>query len=56
MRLIKPRDKRSHQMVRERRSFSNDFKKQVIEPMLSGSATQVELGREHKISPILISR
>ena len=43
-------------MVRERRSFSNDFKKQVIESILSGSATQAELAREHKISPILISR
>jgi len=25
-------------MVRERRSFSNDFKKQVIESILSGTA------------------
>jgi len=43
-------------MVRERRSFSNDFKKQVVESILSGSTTQAELAREHKISPILISR
>ena len=43
-------------MVRERRSFSNDFKKQIVESILSGSATQAELAREHRISPVMISR
>ena len=43
-------------MVRERRSFSSDFKKQVVESILSGSATQAELAREHNISPVMISR
>jgi transposase-like protein len=56
MRLRKTRDRRSHQMVRERRSFSNDFKKQIVESILSGSATQAELAREHRISPVMISR
>jgi transposase len=56
MRLTKTRDRRSHQMVRQRRNFDNDFKKQVVESILSGSATQAELAREHKISPVIISR
>ncbi len=43
-------------MVRERRSYSNDFKKQVVESILSGSATQAELAREHRISPVMINR
>lgn len=42
-------------MVRERRSYSNDFKKQVVESILSGSATQAELAREHRISPVMIN-
>jgi transposase len=56
MRLEKTRDRRSHQMVRQRRSFENDFKKQVVESILSGSATQAEMAREHRISPVMISR
>jgi transposase-like protein len=55
MRLAKTRDRRSHQM-RERRSFSNDFKKQIVESIVSGSATQSELAREHRISPVMINR
>jgi transposase len=55
MRLKNTRDRRSHQM-RERRSFSNDFKKQIVESIVSGSATQAELAREHKISPVMINR
>lgn len=42
--------------MRERRSFSNDFKKQVVESIVSGSATQAELAREYKISPVMINR
>ena len=42
--------------MRERRSFSNDFKKQVVESIVSGSATQAELAREHRISPVMINR
>ena len=56
MRLTKTRDRRSHQMKRERRSFSNDFKKQIVESIVSGSATQAELAREHRISPVMINR
>ena len=43
-------------MVRERRSFSSDFKKQIVESILSSSATQAELAREHRISPVMINR
>ena len=43
-------------MVRQRRSFDSEFKKQVVESILSGSATQAEMAREHKISPVMISR
>jgi len=43
-------------MVRERRSYSTDFKKQVVESILSGSYTQAETSREHRISPVMINR
>jgi transposase len=56
MRLKNTRDRRSHQMKRERRSFDNDFKRQIVESIVSGSATQAELAREHRISPVLINR
>jgi len=42
--------------MRERRNFSSDFKKQIVESILSGSATQAELAREHRISPVMINR
>ena len=42
--------------MRVRRSFSNDFKKQVVESIVSGSATQAEIAREYKISPVIITR
>jgi len=56
MRLTKTRDRRSHQMVRQRKSYSSDFKRQVVESILSGSSSQAELAREHKISPVMINR
>jgi len=56
MRLAKTRDRRSHQMKRERRSFSNDFKKQIVESIVSGTATQAELAREYNVSPVVINR
>ena len=42
--------------MRVRRSFSNDFKKQVVESIVSGTSTQAEMAREYKISPILINK
>jgi len=50
------KDRRSHQMKRSRRKFSSDFKRQVVESIVSGSATQAELARENGISPVLINR
>ena len=43
-------------MVKQRRSFDNEFKKQVVESILSGSATQAEMAREHRISPVILNR
>ena len=37
--------------MRVRRSFSDDFKKQIVESIVSGSTTQAEIAREYKISP-----
>ena len=42
-------------MKRQRRSFSNDFKRQIVESIVSGSATQAELAREYNVSPVLIN-
>ncbi|MCL5071073.1 MAG: transposase [Actinobacteria bacterium] len=42
--------------MRERRNFSDVFKKQAVESIVSGSATQVELAREYRISPVMINR
>ena len=42
--------------MRARRSFNDDFKKQVVESIVSGSATQAEMAREYRISPVLISK
>ena len=50
------RDRRSHQMKRQRRNFSNDFKKQIVESIVSGTATQAEMAREYRISPVLINK
>lgn len=43
-------------MVRQRKNYSIDFKRQVVESILSGSSSQAELAREHKISPVMINR
>jgi transposase len=42
--------------MRERRNFSDDFKKQVVESIVPGSATQAELARQYRISPVMINR
>ena len=56
MRLNKTRDRRSCQIVRQRRSYSGDFKKQIVESILSGSSTQAEIAREHRISLVILNR
>ena len=42
--------------MRERRNISRDFKKQIVESIVSGAATQAELARECRISPVMINR
>jgi len=39
------RDRRWHQVKRIRRNFSNNFKKQIAESIVSVPATQAELPR-----------
>ena len=38
------------------RTFSSTFKAQVVLEVLSGSKTQAELAREHRLKPDLITR
>lgn len=38
------------------RRFSSTFKAQVVQEVLSGSKTQAELAREHRLRPDLITR
>lgn len=42
--------------MRVRRSFSDDFIKQVVGSIVSGSATQAELSKEYKISSVITNR
>ena len=42
--------------MRSRRSFSKEFKKEIVETVVSGQASAAELSREYHISPIMISR
>ena len=42
--------------MRARRTFDEKFKRQVVESVLSGSVSQVELARKYTISPLLVSR
>lgn len=41
--------------MRERRNFSNDFKKQIVKSIVSGLVAQAELARQYKISPVMIN-
>lgn len=40
----------------KRRTFSDKFKREVVEAIVSGAATQAELAKKHTLSPVLISR
>jgi len=42
--------------VRVRRTFTNDFKKEVVEAVTSGQVRQLEMSRKYGISPVVISR
>lgn len=43
-------------MPRTRRSFTPDFKSQLVLELLSGAASQAELCRKHNLSPQLLVR
>lgn len=43
-------------MGRTRRSFSDQFKAQIVLDLLSGAASQAELCRKHNIHPQLLGR
>ena len=42
--------------MRVRRTFTKDFKREVIEAVASGQTSQLEMSRKYGISPVLISR
>ena len=42
--------------MRVRRTFSQEFKRQTIEAIVSGQISQLELSRKYGISPVIISR
>lgn len=43
-------------MPRTRRSFTSEFKAQVVLDVLSGARSQAEVCREHQLSPHLFSQ
>jgi len=42
--------------MRTRRTFTEDFKRQIAEAIISGHVSQLELSRKYSISPVIISR
>ena len=42
--------------VRIRRTFTKDFKREIVELVVSGRASQLEMSRKYGISPVVISR
>lgn len=42
--------------MRIRRTFTKDFKREVVEAVASGQVRQLEMSRKYGISPVLISR
>jgi len=42
--------------MRARRTFTNDFKREVVEAVASGQISQLEMSRKYSISPVVISR
>jgi len=52
----KKRERKVSSDMRARRTFDEKFKRQVVESVLSGSVSQVELARKYTISPLLVSR
>ena len=42
--------------MRVRRTFTKEFKRDVVELVVSGKASQLEISRKYSISPVVISR
>ena len=42
--------------MRTRRTFTNEFKREVVEAVTSGQVRQLEMSRKYGISPVVISR
>jgi transposase-like protein len=42
--------------MKKRRSFSKEFKREIVETVVSGQATAAEISRQYHISPMLISK
>ena len=42
--------------MRIRRTFSDDFKRQTAEAIISGQVIRLEISRKYGISPVIISR
>ena len=55
MRLNKEREREVSSM-RIRRTFSQEFKRQTTEAIVSGQISQLEVSRKYGISPVIVSR
>ena len=42
--------------MRTRRTFTKEFKREVVELVVAGKASQLEISRKYNISPVVISR
>jgi len=42
--------------MRARRSFTQDFKREITEAIVSGKISQLEVSRKYNISPVVVSR
>ena len=42
--------------MRIRRTFSQEFKREIAETIVSGKATQLELSKRYGIAPVIISK
>lgn len=42
--------------MRVRRTFTNEFKREITETIVSGKISQLEVSRKYGISPVIVSR
>jgi transposase len=55
MRLKRKREREVSSM-RIRRSFTQEFKREITEAIVSGKISQLEVSRKYAISPVVVSR